>query len=119
MVNESILHVHEFKFTLTLTKVFQVQLFKNNVRALLLRILSILNSDWLQLARSVSGVYEWLRNYCVLYCKLYRPQVLEANLTLPIFNLQIAAKITQIFQVSFTVKVTKTEYMSSIFQILP
>ena len=41
-----------------LRKVFQVQLQKNNARALLLHILSILNSDWLQLARSVRGVYE-------------------------------------------------------------
>ena len=36
-----------------------VQLYKNNARALLLRILSILNLDWLQHARSVRGVYEW------------------------------------------------------------
>ena len=39
--------------------VFGVQLHKNNARALLLRILSILNSDWLQHARSVRGVYEY------------------------------------------------------------
>ena len=37
---------------------FGVQLYKNNARALLSRILSILNLDWLQHARSVRGVYE-------------------------------------------------------------
>ena len=34
-------------------------LYKNNARALLSRILSILNLDWLQHARSVRGVYEF------------------------------------------------------------
>ena len=38
---------------------FGVQLYKNNARALLSRILSILNLDWLQHARSVRGVYEY------------------------------------------------------------
>ena len=37
---------------------FGVQLYKNNARALLSPILSILNLDWLQHARSVRGVYE-------------------------------------------------------------
>ena len=40
-------------------KVFGV-LYKNNARALLSRILCILNSDWLQHARSIHGVYEWI-----------------------------------------------------------
>ena len=48
--------------TLTLASalrmVFGVQLYKNNARVLLLRILSILNSDWLQHARSVCKAYE-------------------------------------------------------------
>ena len=48
--------------TLTLAsalhEMFGVQLYKNNARALLSRILSILNLDWLQHARSVRGVYE-------------------------------------------------------------
>ena len=35
-----------------------MQLYKNNARALLSRILSMLNLDWLQHARSVHGVYE-------------------------------------------------------------
>ena len=40
---------------------FGVQLYKNNARVLLSRILSILNLDWLQHARNVRGVYElWL-----------------------------------------------------------
>ena len=35
-----------------------MQFYKNNAHALLSRILSILNLDWLQHARSVRGVYE-------------------------------------------------------------
>ena len=42
-----------------LREMFRVQLYKNNARALLSRILSILNLDWLQHARSVCGVYEY------------------------------------------------------------
>ena len=41
-----------------LREMFGVQLYKNNARALLSRILSILNLDWLQHAWSVRGVYE-------------------------------------------------------------
>ena len=41
-----------------LREMFGVQLYKNNARALLSCILSILNLDWLQHARSVRGVYE-------------------------------------------------------------
>ena len=41
-----------------LREIFGVQLYKNNARVLLSRILSILNLDWLQHARSVRGVYE-------------------------------------------------------------
>ena len=44
---------------LALREMFGVQLYKNNARALLSRILSILNLDWLQHARSVRGVYEF------------------------------------------------------------
>ena len=43
-----------------LREMFGVQLYKNNARALLSRILRILNLDWLQHARSVRGVYEWV-----------------------------------------------------------
>ena len=43
---------------LALREMFGVQLYKNNARALLSRILSILNLDWLQHTRSVRGVYE-------------------------------------------------------------
>ena len=42
-----------------LREMFGVQLYKNNARALLSRILSILNLDWLQHARSVRVVYEY------------------------------------------------------------
>ena len=38
-----------------LREMFGVQLYKNNARVLLWRILSILNLDWLQHARSVRG----------------------------------------------------------------
>ena len=41
-----------------LLEMFGVQLYKNNARALLSHILSILNLDWLQHARSARGVYE-------------------------------------------------------------
>ena len=53
--NESILHTHECTLRLLshMSKVFGVQLYKNNVRAQLSRILSIVNSDWLQRTRSV------------------------------------------------------------------
>ena len=46
------------KLASALREMFGVQLYKNNARALLSRILSILNLDWLQHARSVCGVYE-------------------------------------------------------------
>ena len=39
--------------------VFGVQLYQNNACVLLSRILSIINSDWLQHARSVHRVYEF------------------------------------------------------------
>ena len=42
-----------------LREMFGVQLYKNNARTLLSRILSILNLDWLQHTHSVCGVYEW------------------------------------------------------------
>ena len=41
-----------------LHEMFGVQLYKNDARALLLRIFSILNLDWLQHARRVCGGYE-------------------------------------------------------------
>ena len=47
-------------------KVFRVQLYKNNARVLLLRILSILNSDWLQHVSCVRGVYEWILRYLLV-----------------------------------------------------
>ena len=48
--------------------VFGVQLYRNNALALLSRILSIVNSDWLQRACSVHGVYEmWWINSCDFY----------------------------------------------------
>ena len=46
-------------FASALREVFGVQLYKNNARMLLSRILGILNLDWLQHVRSVRGVYEF------------------------------------------------------------
>ena len=65
-MNQPYARVNQPYATLTLAsalrEMFGVQLYKNNARALLSRILSILNLDWLQHARSVRGVYE----YCLL-----------------------------------------------------
>ena len=61
-MNQPYAHVNQPYAMLTLAsalrEMFRVQLYKNNARTLLLRILSILNLDWLQHARSVRGVYE-------------------------------------------------------------
>ena len=63
-MNQPYARVNQPYATLTLAsplrQMFGVQLYKNNARALLSRILSILNLDWLQHARSVRGVYECL-----------------------------------------------------------
>ena len=62
-MNQPCASVNQPYTTLTLPsalrEMFGVQLYKNNARALLSRILSILNLDWLQHARSVRGVYEY------------------------------------------------------------
>ena len=62
-MNQPYAHANQSYATLTLAsalrEMFGVQLYKNNARALLSRILSFLNLDWLQHARSVRGVYEW------------------------------------------------------------
>ena len=63
-MNQPYARVNQPYATLTLAsalrEMFGVQLYKNNARALLSRILSILNLDWLQHARSVRGVYEYV-----------------------------------------------------------
>ena len=48
-------------------KVFAVQLYKNNARALLSRILTILNSDWLHHAHTVRRVCESANNHFILH----------------------------------------------------
>ena len=62
-MNQPYAPVNQPYATLTLAsalrEMFGVQLYKNNACALLSRILSILNLDWLQHARSVHGVYEY------------------------------------------------------------
>ena len=57
-------------FASTLHEMFRVQLYKNNARALLSPILSILNLDWLQHARSVRGVYECFLNRSQEVCRI-------------------------------------------------
>ena len=61
-MNQPFARVNQPYATLTLAsalrEMFGVQLYKSNARALPSRILSILNLDWLQHARSVRGVYE-------------------------------------------------------------
>ena len=58
-MNQSYMHVNSPYAMLTRARnVFGVQLYKNNARALLSHILSIVNSDWLQHACSVCGMYE-------------------------------------------------------------
>ena len=53
-----------------LRKVRRVQLYKNNACVLLLHILSIVNSDWLQHAGSIQGVYEY--DFISKYAKVAR-----------------------------------------------
>ena len=69
-MNQPYARVNQPYATLTLAsalrEMFGVQLYKNNARALLSSILSILNLDWLLHARSVRGVYELLRK-CVKF----------------------------------------------------
>ena len=74
-MNQPYARVNQPYATLTLAsalrEMFGVQLYKNNARALLSRILSILNLDWLQHARSVREVYECIiwkagLKFCIL-----------------------------------------------------
>ena len=69
-MNQPYARVNQPYATLTLAsalrEMFGVQLYKNNARALLSRILSILNLDWLQHARNVRGVYEFTLR-CIYY----------------------------------------------------
>ena len=57
-MNQSYARVNAPYATVHGRNVFGVQLYKNNARALRSHILSTVNSDWLQHARSVRGVYE-------------------------------------------------------------
>ena len=75
-MNQPYARVNQPYATLTLAsalrKMFGVQLYQNNARALLSRILSILNLDWLQHVRSVRGVYECKINRCLIFEHLMR-----------------------------------------------
>ena len=74
-MNQPYARVNQPYATLRLASVpremFGVQLYKNNARAQLLRILSILNLDWLQHACSVGGVYEII--IICSFCNLWLP----------------------------------------------
>ena len=76
-MNQPYARVNQSYATLTLAsalrEMFGVQLYKNNARALLSRILSILNLDWLQHARSVRGVYEYLTSPILCAVDARRP----------------------------------------------
>ena len=84
-MNQPYARVNQPYATLTLAsplrEMFGVQLYTNNARALLSRILSILNLDWLQHARSVRGVYEWQSNQDITYCFLKLSSTLYLKLT--------------------------------------
>ena len=86
-MNQPYARVNQPYATLTLAsalrEMFGVQLYKNNARALLSRILSILNLDWLQHARSVRGVYEYeiqniSANLKFLFVRVWIIQILDA-----------------------------------------
>ena len=68
-MNQPYARVNQPYATLTLAsalrEMFGVKLYKNNARALLSRISSILNLDWLQHARTVLGVYECYISYLI------------------------------------------------------
>ena len=70
-MNQPYARVNQPYATLTLAsalrQMFGVQLYKNNARALLSRILSILNLHWLQHARSVRGVYEFPLSFLLFH----------------------------------------------------
>ena len=78
-MNQPYARVNQPYATLTLTsalrKMFGVQLYKNNARELLSRILSILNLDWLQHARSVRGVYEYFIMHLAKFSELIFPLI--------------------------------------------
>ena len=99
-MNQPYARVNQPYATLTLAsalrEMFGVQLYKNNARALLSRILSILNLDWLQHARSVRGVYEFSHNYLSknpilkwLYIQNPHDQLSRSHITVPMWILQV------------------------------
>ena len=76
-MNQPYARVNQTYATLTLAsalrEMFGVQFYEKNARALLSCILSILNLDWLQHARSVRGVYEWWLRFNFDACPLHSP----------------------------------------------
>ena len=81
-MNQPYARVNQPYATLTLAsalrEMFGVQLYKNNARALLSRILSILNLDWLLHARSVHGVYELTIPDDWQYSKIQKTNVIQS-----------------------------------------
>ena len=81
-MNQPYTRVNQPYTTLTLAsalrEMFGVQLYKNNAHALLSPILSILNLDWLQHARSVRGVYKF-KVLCITYGLIIAYLLLRVN----------------------------------------
>ena len=73
-MNQPYAHVNQPYATLTLAsalrEMFGVQLYKNNARALLSRILSILNLDWLQHVYAECMNYRLITAYLLLRVNL-------------------------------------------------
>ena len=89
-MNQPYARVNQPYATLTLAsalrKMFGVQLYKNNARALLSRILSILNLDWLQHVRSVRRMYEFSFRVCAVMKNLEKSWNLNDWRSLKIFK---------------------------------
>ena len=94
-----------------LHKVFGVQLYKNSAHALLSHILSIVNSDWLQHALGVSGVYESIMTFLTsmhhltcIYCDLsliVKMPGMSVFRFLPEFSLFVCLFLVQIYAFLF------------------
>ena len=86
-----------------LREMFGVQLYKNNARALLSHILSILNLDWLQHAPSVRGVYEY-KITVLLMGRLVTSSWPTTNLSWSKYSPHIMETIIELRKISFYIK---------------
>ena len=91
-----------------LREMFGVQLYKNNARALLSRIFSILNLDWLQHVRCVRGVYELMlfhqqfnvKTKIVERCAKFFPQMTDCCIGTAFFVVFLASLILLFFSLT-------------------